>query len=214
MSTQLWTIVCKACRCSKPLNGWASQLFTTSKEPLCLKCLDEYVSAGEREQRTAVVRTLARQDKLKHLTSSVLAFLFRRRKFLAPTHCKTQIIQSGSSTLNFDAPASNYHQTSTSEEAAGSQRVESFPASIECHVKLANERVTKDPQRVTMSWNDDRGQSGKKQVSLDLEMTRSFSVSSKAAPVDGGHDIVRGTVINDELLAGQHGGTQTQRNNN
>ena len=31
---------------------------------------------------------------------------------------------------------------------------------------------------------------GKKQVSLDLEITRSFSVSPYAAPVDGGHDIV------------------------
>ena len=32
--------------------------------------------------------------------------------------------------------------------------------------------------------------------------------------VDGGHDEVRGSVINGELLAGQHGGPQTQRNNN
>ena len=36
---------------------------------------------------------------------------------------------------------------------------------------------------------------------LDLEITKSFSVSPYAAPVEGGHDIVRGTVIDDELLA-------------
>ena len=34
-------------------------------------------------------------------------------------------------------------------------------------------------------------------------------MSLKAALVDGGHDSVRGTVINDELLAGQHNGPQT-----
>ena len=44
-----------------------------------------------------------------------------------------------------------------------------------------------------MSW--------KKQVSLDFEITRSFSVSPYAAPVDGGHDFVRGSALNDELLA-------------
>ena len=47
-----------------------------------------------------------------------------------------------------------------------SPRVESFPASIEFHVILAHERVTQDPQRCTMSWNDDRGQSGKSKSHL------------------------------------------------
>ena len=100
------------------------------------------------------------------------------------------------------------------EKLRRSARIVSFPASIEFHVILAHERVARDPQRFTMSCNDDRGQSGKKQVSLDLGITRSLSVSSQATPVDGGHDIVRDTVINGELLAGQHSGPQTRRNNN
>ena len=36
----------------------------------------------------------------------------------------------------------------------------------------------------------------------DLEITRSFSASSQTDPDDGGHDVVRGLVVNDELLAG------------
>ena len=65
-----------------------------------------------------------------------------------------------------------------------------------------------------MTWNDDRGKSGKGKSHFAMEITRSFSVSPYAAPVDGGHDIVRGTVINDDLLVGQHSGPQSQRNNN
>ena len=61
-------------------------------------------------------------------------------------------------------------------------RIETLPASIEFHTILEHERVTQDPQRFAMSW--------KKQFSLDLDITRSFSVSPYAAPVDGGHDIV------------------------
>ena len=57
-----------------------------------------------------------------------------------------------------------------------------------------------------MSW--------KKEVSLDLEITRSSSVSPHVAPVEGEHDFMRGPALNDELLAGQHSGPQTQRNNN
>ena len=63
MSTPLWTIVYKACRCSKPLDGWASQHFTTSYEPQGLKCLDEHVSVDDRVQRFVRVRNLARLGK-------------------------------------------------------------------------------------------------------------------------------------------------------
>ena len=118
----------------------------------------------------------------KHFTSRVLAFLFRRGKFLAPKHSNGTQRESS----HFQ-PASNFTQywpTNAPPKTANDSRCRGMTTAVNL------------------------------EKALDLEITKSFSVSPYAAPVEGGHDIVRGTVIDDELLAKQHSSTQNQRNNN
>ena len=118
----------------------------------------------------------------KHFTSRVLAFLFRRGKFLAPKHSNGTQRESS----HFQ-PASNFTQywpTNAPPKTANDSRCRGMTTAVNL------------------------------EKALDLEITKSFSVSPYAAPVEGGHDIVRGTVIDDELLAKQHSSPQNQRNNN
>ena len=136
------------------------------------------------------------QTASKHFTSRVSWHCCSESgKFLAPKNCKTRIFHSRSSTFKFSM---RQHQIFIKPPR---QR----------RLWRSESRRFRPALNFTQYWsmnalpethNGSRCP-GKKQVSLDLEITRSFSVSPYAAPVDGGQDFVRGSALNDELLAGQ-----------
>ena len=122
------------------------------------------------------------QTASKHFTSRVSWHCCSESgKFLAPKNCKTRIFHSRSSTLNFGAPASNFHQPPRQRKLRRSARVETLPVSIEFYIILEHERFTQDPQRFAMSWK-------KSKSHLTWKSQDPSSVSPHAAPVEGGHD--------------------------
>ena len=151
----------------KLLNGWAGSNFTrhaqSPKVQSVLTSTSIWMSVCEEQ----LVFKLLNGWTDKHFTSRVLAFLFRRGKFLAPKHSNGTQRES-----SHFRPASNvtqYWPTNAPPKTANDSRCRGMTTAV--NLKKA----------------------------LDLEITKSFSV-----PVEGGHDIVRGTVIDDELLAKQH----------